>query len=438
MKNIWLITYNLLFLPVFWLIAKILSLFNQKIKSGFRGRRELFRHLEVKIHTLDSSRKNILIHCSSLGEFEQAKPIIDELDKTNSYNFIVSFFSPSGFNHSKLDSALNSRIIKTYIPFDTRKNSQRFIDIINPSAVLFIKYDLWFNLLDILRKRNIFTSLANAVYDDKNFKWKFFLTRSYKKTVCSLLSYIAATDEQDKVNFKLLLNGSGNIETAGDTKYERISKAKQVAEARTLINGNVLSNKDVFVIGSSWDKDEEILFPVIDKINSNGHVKVHPLMTIIAPHEPTEDTLEEIEYEIQTKYPHLKIIRYSNLNKYKDENIILIDCIGILMSLYKYADLAYVGGGFQTGMHNVLEPAGYGIPVLFGDQKLSEDAENLINKGGGIAVDDQKSLYKNLLYLLKDDEARVNIGIKSFSVFDTKNDASKLIAKILNQKVLNK
>jgi len=437
MKNIWLITYNLLFLPVFWLIAKILSLFNQKIKSGFRGRRELFSHLEVKIQTLDSSRRNILIHCSSLGEFEQAKPIIDELDKTNKYNFIVSFFSPSGFNHSKLDSALNSRIIKTYIPFDTPKNSNRFIDIINPSAVLFIKYDLWFNFLNILNKRNIFTALVNAVYDEKDFKWKFFLTRSYKASVCRLLNYIASTDDQDCIHFKALLNGSDNVQAVGDTKYERISKAKSLAETRTLINGKVLTNKDVFVIGSSWDKDEEILFPVIDKINSNGHIKEQALMTIIAPHEPTEDTLEEIEYEIQTKYSHLKMIRYSSLNKYKDENIILIDCIGILMTLYKYADLAYVGGGFQTGMHNVLEPAGYGIPVLFGDQKLSEDAENLISKGGGIAVDDQKSLYKNLLHLLKDDEARLNIGIKSFSVFDSKNEASKKIAKILNKRILN-
>ena len=160
-------------------------------------------------------------------------------------------------------------------------------------------------------------------------------------------------------------------------------------------------------------------------------------MTILAPHEPTEDTLEEIEYEIQTKYPHLKLIRYSGLNKYKDENIILIDCIGILMTLYKYADLAYVGGGFQTGMHNVLEPAGYGIPVLFGDQKLSEDAENLINRGGGIAIDDQKSLYKNLLLLLKDSEERRKIGLKSFSVFDSKNDASGKIAEIVNRKILN-
>ena len=437
MKNIWLITYNLLFLPVFWLIAKTLSLFNQKIKSGFKGRRELFSHLEVKIKTLDSSRKNVLIHCSSLGEFEQAKPIIDELDKTNRYNFIVSFFSPSGFNHSKLDSALNSRIIKTYLPFDTQKNSQRFIDIINPSAVLFIKYDLWFNLLEVLRKRNIFSSLVNAVYDEKNFKWKFFLTKSYKMTVLKLLSFIASADDQDCYNFKTLLNGSVDVQSVGDTKYERISKAKQVAESRTLINGNVLTGKDVFVIGSSWDKDEDILFPVIDKINSNGHVEEHPLMTILAPHEPTEDTLEDIEYEIQTKYPHLKLIRYSGLNKYKDENIILIDCIGILMALYQYADLAYVGGGFHTGMHNVLEPAGYGIPVLFGDQKLSEDAENLIRKGGGIAVEDPKSLYKNLLHLLKDDEARINIGIKSFSVFDSKNEASKKIAKILNKKVLN-
>jgi len=173
---------------------------------------------------------------------------------------------------------------------------------------------------------------------------------------------------------------------------------------------------------------------VIDKINSNGHIEEHPLMTIIAPHEPTEDTLEEIEYEFQTRFKNLKPIRYSNIKRYKDENVILIDCIGILMTLYKYADLAYVGGGFQTGMHNVLEPAGYGIPVLFGDQKLSEDAENLIRKGGGIAVDNQEELYKYIVTLLNNTNERKVIGKKSFSVFDEKNDASKKIAEIVKNK----
>ncbi len=249
-----------------------------------------------------------------------------------------------------------------------------------------------------------------------------------------LLSFIATADETDKLYYKSLLNGTVEVESVGDTKYERISKAKKVAEVRTLINGNILTDKNVFVVGSSWDKDDEVLFPVIDKINSNGHTEEHHLMTIIAPHEPTEDTLEEIEYEFQTRFKNLKPIRYSNINRYKDENVILIDCIGILMTLYKYADLAYVGGGFQTGMHNVLEPAGYGIPVLFGDQKLSEDAENLIRKGGGIAVDNQEELYKYIVTLLNNTNERKVIGKKSFSVFDEKNDASKKIAEIVNNK----
>jgi 3-deoxy-D-manno-octulosonic-acid transferase len=191
----------------------------------------------------------------------------------------------------------------------------------------------------------------------------------------------------------------------------------------------------VFVVGSSWDKDEDVIFPVLEKITTNGLSKEHPVVTIIAPHEPTEDNLEHIEYDLYTKYPGLKSIRYSDLNRYKGENLIIIDCIGILMGLYKYAHIAYVGGGFKTGMHKVLEPAGYGIPVLFGNEKLSEDAEHLIKKGGGIPIEDSKDLYKNLLNLFTKNEIRSQIGSKSLSVFDINNQASKKIAEVINGKL---
>lgn len=431
----WSIVYNFLFLPVFWLLAKVLSIFNSKLKSGFRGRKELFKHLEAKIQTLNPSKKNILIQCASLGEFEQAKPIIDELDKSNKYNFIVSFFSPSGFNHSKLDSAISSKIVKTYLPFDTPSNIKRFLDIVKPVSAVFIKYDLWLNLLRNLKERGIFTVVVNSAFDTRRFKWRFPLTLAYKKSIYQMIDVIGVTEEEDRQHFCDMLDDCSNVMVFGDTKYERISKAREVSSAKTYINGNVLTNKSVFVIGSSWDKDEDVIFPVLDKIGSNGLSKELPLVTIVAPHEPTEDNLENMEYDLHTKYPHLRSIRYSELARYKDENLIIIDNIGILMGLYKYAHIAFVGGGYQTGMHNVLEPAGYGIPVLFGNEKLSEDAEHLIKNGGGIAIDDSKELYKNLLNLLKKIEVRGEVGKKSLSVFDSKNEASKKIAQVINNKI---
>jgi 3-deoxy-D-manno-octulosonic-acid transferase len=435
MKYLWSIIYNFVFLPVFWLAARVLAFFNNKLKISFKARKELFKHLRSKIQTLDHNKKNILIHCASLGEFEQAKPIIDELDKSGKYNFIVSFYSPSGFNHSKIDSPLRSRIIKTYLPYDSPPMAKKFLDVTRPAAAIFIKYDLWMNLLREMKEREIYTMVVNSAFDIRRFKWRFPLTLSYKKSIYSLIDVIGVTDEEDKQRFEELKVNGTEVVVFGDTKYERISKAKEISSDKPLINGNILTNKNVFVVGSSWDKDDDVIFPVIDKINSNGLSEELSLVTILAPHEPTEDNLEHIEYDIHEKFPHLTSIRYSELNKYSGENLIIIDCIGILMGLYKYAKVAFVGGGYKSGMHNVLEPAGYGIPVLFGNEKLSEDAEHLIKNGGGIAVEDSRDLFKNLVNLFRKEEIRSTVGRKSLSVFDSKNEASKKIAELVNKRI---
>jgi 3-deoxy-D-manno-octulosonic-acid transferase len=436
MEQFWSKVYNIFFLPVYYISARILSAFNQKIKQSINARAGLFKYLESKLKAIDNNKRNILIHCASLGEFEQAKPIIDQLDKTENYNFIVSFYSPSGFNHSKLDSSLNSKIIKTYLPLDTKTNVSRFIDMINPAVVIFIKYDLWFNLVRYLKEQKIYTIVVNKSYEPKRLKWRFFLFRSYKKAVLKLIDMVAVTDEEDRKAFENILERKDGIEVFGDTKYERIAKAKEVQSENELLGSDLVNNRNIFVVGSSWDKDEELILPVVEKISSNGLSDELSLLTIIAPHEPTEEILENIEYEIRTNYPLLSSIRYSDIKKYKDENVILIDCVGILMGLYKYAKVAYVGGAFQNGMHNVLEPAGYGIPVLFGNNKISEEGVHLIHNGGGIAVSETKDLYRSLVTLMKKPEERIKIGKKSLSVFDSKNEASKRISELVT-KVLN-
>lgn len=375
----------------------------------------------------------MLIHCSSLGEFEQAKPIIEELDRTKAYNFVVSFFSPSGYNHSVLDAGLQSEIVKTYLPLDWYGRIKKFIEIINPDTVVFIKYDLWFNLLYTLNKKNILMVLANASYDERSFKWRFFLSKWYRKTIYGFFNFIATTEADDLNNFKKLLPQDVIIEMFGDTKFERVNKAKELAKSKTPINGDILTDKYVFVVGSSWDEDDEILFPVINKICSSSNGISSSFITIIAPHEPTPDNIEHIEKEIKENYPHIKSIRYSLLNEYNKENVIIIDCVGLLSTLYKYADIAYVGGGLQTGLHNVLEPAAYGIPVIFGNEKISEDAELLIKTGGGIPVNNHRILYKNLVSLLQEKSIRTKIGAKSFSVFEKKNDTSRKLASFLNK-----
>jgi 3-deoxy-D-manno-octulosonic-acid transferase len=434
MEQFWSVVYNIIFLPLFLVIAKLLSAFNLKIKQSLKARKGLFKYLDSKLKSLDPDKKNILIHCASLGEFEQAKPIIDHLDALGKFNFVVSFFSPSGFNHSKLDTPLNSKIIKTYLPFDSIPNVRKFIGLVDPKVVIFIKYDLWFNLLRYLKSKNIYSIVVNKSYEGKRFKWRFPISRSYKKTVLRLVDFIAVTDEEDKHELERVLNRKEGIDVFGDTKYERIAKAKAVQSSNDLLDNTLVKGKNIFVVGSSWNKDEELVLQVMEKISSNGISEQLSLITIIAPHEPSEEALDDIEYEIRTNYPHLKSIRYSEIGKFKDENIILIDCVGILMGLYKYAKVAYVGGGFRNGMHNVLEPAGYGIPVLFGSDNISEEGRHLLQNGGGIAIDDSKDLYKNLVTLLKKPDERDKVGKKSLSVFDSKNEASRRISDLINKR----
>ncbi|RPI13679.1 MAG: hypothetical protein EHM58_17985 [Ignavibacteriae bacterium] len=435
MKKIWFLTYNILFLPIFWIVINFFSFFNKKIRKGILERRNLFESLDIALKSFDKDRDNIIIHCSSLGEFEQAKPVFEELDKTDRFNFVISFFSPSGFHHAKFDSNIKSPIIKTYLPFDSMPNVNRFISAINPKAVIFIKYDLWLNLLNKLKSEGIFRLLINATYNEKSFKWKFFISRSYRKTVHDYFNVISTSEEDDKIELEKVLSPKVKIVVSGDTKLERIEKAKESSKNRTLLNGSIIGNKKVLVVGSSWDSDMDILLPVIDKINCNKKSGEKALISIIAPHEPNEHTLLGIEEKIKDEYNNLRVIRYSNIEKFKNENLILIDSIGLLLILYKYADIAYVGGGWRSGIHNVMEPAGYGIPVLFGNEKLTEDAELLIETGGGVAVGDKRSLYRNLLHLLTDMDERIRMGARSQSVFLNNQGTSKKISRLLMQNI---
>ncbi len=431
MKYIWLLTYNVFFLPLFWVGLKILSPFNKKIREGFRARKHFFRDLSVYVNALDISKKNILIHCSSLGEFEQAKPIIEILDKMEKFNFIISFFSTSGYNNFTFDTHLISKYTVIYLPFDSPDNVKRFIKIINIQAAIFVKYDLWLNLLNQLSNKNIFKMLVNATYSEKAIKWKFFITRSYRRLVYNFFNVIATPDKDDADNLKRILSPDVNIYEVGDTKVERIRKAKSISQNVSLLKDSILKNKRVFVVGSSWEADDSLILPVLNKLDDKYRNNGMAILTIIAPHEPTEDNIAEIESLIKLNFGNLKTIRYSNIKKYSNENIIIIDRIGLLMTLYKYADISYVGGGLQSGLHNVLEPAIHCIPVMFGNHKLSGDAELLMEIGGGIAIDNHQDLYRNIVNLLKDDNLRKEIGKKSLSVFEKQNESSRKITDLL-------
>jgi 3-deoxy-D-manno-octulosonic-acid transferase len=400
MKRLWIIVYNCLFIPFFWILLKVAALFNSKIHRGIQGRQGLFETIECDLQKLKSKRR-VWFHSSSMGEFEQAKPMIAALRKKyHDINIIVTFFSPSGYDHSKNYKLAD---IITYIPFDTKKNARRFLDLLQPSAAIFVRYDVWPNHLWELKARNIPAFIANATMRPSSARF-YPLIKSFHRLIFDDFVSILTVSSKDADAFSLFGLTHPSLQAIGETRYDQVWQRSADAKKKHLIPSSILKEKKIFIAGSTWPEDEEVLLPAIKKILEYDS----KALTILVPHEPTEEALEAIEKQLSSK---TKSIRFSLLNDYSRERIILVDSIGILMALYQYADVAYVGGSFRQGIHNVLEPAVYGIPVVYGPRHSnSQEAQELIRRGGGFLVNDQQESYRTLRTLLNDTKARTSAG----------------------------
>lgn len=424
MRTLWFAVYNIIGVPAIWIFFKIYSIFNSKVREGLNGRRDSFSNLDKSL--LDLKRqKTVLIHSSSLGEFQQALPLVDELRKRN-YNVVISFFSPSGYKNSKINLP---GVIKTYIPLDSIPKQKKFLDEIQPEKIIFMRYDLWYNLLYEAKKRNIKTVVANARYDEKDYTWSFFLISSFKKTLYGMIDTIFVIDDSDERNYKEKLSGTSTvIIKIGDSKFERVYQSAKNIVPGTIIPDKIVRGKKVFVVGSSWKDDEDVILPAIDKTFKFEK----DLLILIVPHEPKETKISVIEKTIENKYKNLKTIRYSVMQKYSDENVIIVDKIGLLSKLYSIANLSYIGGGFKTGLHNILEPAIFNIPVLFSNTvKNSDEDELLIESGCGILVKDARQFYRIFRKLLSDENYRKEIGSKCGLVFKDNINVSGRIIEML-------
>lgn len=401
MNNFWYYFYNLILVIKFRIALACLSLFNSKIRTALKERKLLFAELSANIENLDKSKKNIWFHSSSVGEFEQAKPIIERLKESEEYNIIVSFLSPSGFHSAK--RYLFADVI-TYLPFDSRKNIELFLSVIKPIVFIIMRYDFWPNTIWGSHKRNIPIFLVDATMKS-NSKRKLPLVKNFHDHLFNHFTKILTISDIDKNRFLKFGLTDEKVITVGDTRYDRVFSKSQNALTKNILDDKIIKGKKVLVAGSTWREDEEVFFPAILKL----HKHVDNLLTIVVPHEPTIPTIEQIEYELKDD---VSIIRFSLLNQYNNEQIIIIDSIGILITLYANADFAFVGGGFKSNIHNVLEPAVYGIPVIFGPKHSnSQEAESLINVGGGFEVQNKKQLYKLLRKITLDDNFRIKSGV---------------------------
>lgn len=423
MKSIWYLIYDILIIPVLYSLLRIGGLFNSKIRIGLKGRARVYEDLILNSFSLDKKKKLVWFHSSSLGEFEQAKPIIEELKKIKNVNILITFFSPSGYENSKKYPYGD---LITYIPFDTIFNARKFISIVKPNLTVIMRYDIWPNMIKALDEKNIPVFLVDATMKSNSPRKLPFL-KSFHKILFSSLTKILTVSEIDAEGFKQFDLSENNVFAVGDTRFDRVNQRSLQARNKNLIKEEFLSGKKVFVIGSSWEQDEEIVFPAFQKLAQ----KDPTIIMIVAPHEPSILHLEKIEHEFEG---NLKTIRFSSLNNYNDERVIIVDSIGILLTLYTYADAAFVGGSFKQGIHNVLEAAVYGIPVLFGPKiENSQETKNLLKLGGGILIKNKKEAYRNLRNLFSDHSLRESKGnISRKYVQENLGATSKILNEIYN------
>jgi len=400
MKSLWKILYNILIIPPLYIILQVGALFSPKIKRGIKGRKRIFEELILNAASLDKSKKLIWFHSSSLGEFEQAKPIIQELKKDASINILITFFSPSGYENSRKYPYAD---LVSYLPFDSMSYSDRFISIIHPDLAILMRYDIWPNHIWAMKKKNIPCFIVDATMK-RNSPRKFPVVKNFHKLLFSDVTRILTVSEKDVKGFRDFDIKGEKLTAVGDTRFDRVYEKSLAAKEKNIIREGLLDGKKIFVAGSTWDMDENIILPAFVKLAKY----TGDIVMILVPHEPTIANLERIENELSGT---IKSIRFSHLNSYNNERIIIVDSIGILLTLYAYADLAFVGGSFKQNIHNVLEAAVYGIPVLFGPKiDNSQESGELLRRGGGILIRNQREAYRQLRTCFKNEALRKEKG----------------------------
>ncbi len=346
--------------------------------------------------------RRLWVHASSMGEFEQAKPIIEALKREDpGIAVIASFFSPSGYENNLRYTFIDAVV---YLPFDTAKRARAFLELLKPAAAVFIRYDVWPNHIWACRDLGIPVMLANATLRENSARL-FPGLRSFHRKLFDCMSVILTVSEEDAANFRRFHLSIPEITAVGDTRYDRVAGKAALSRNNSPLPPHVREGRRVIVFGSSWTEDEEVFLPAIIKL-----LEIDPtLLFIIVPHEPTIDRLEWLEYRFKDITPTR---RFSWISSWSDERVLLVDSVGILLPLYASADIAFVGGGFRSNVHNTLEPAAYGIPVLYGPKiGNSREAAELSESGGGFVVRSRQEVYRMLRRLLSDDEFHATAGL---------------------------
>jgi 3-deoxy-D-manno-octulosonic-acid transferase len=419
MKKISVVLYNLLIVPVLYILAHAGSLFDKKLQTGIKGRKRIFEELILNAATLDKTRKLVWFHSSSLGEFEQAKPIVEELKKEKSVNVLVTFFSPSGYENSKRYPFAD---LVSYLPFDSRSNAERFMNIARPNIGIMMRYDIWPNHVWAMKKAGITSFIVDATMKGNSSR-KLPLIKTFHRILFKDITKILTVSKADEQGFYEFGCSKEQVKAVGDTRFDRVYQRSQNARKQNLLREEVYKGKKILVAGSTWEMDENVILPAFIKTAKYDK----DVLLIIAPHEPTLINLERLENELTRQ---LKPIRFSHLNNYAGERVIIVDSIGILLTLYTYADIAFIGGSFKQNIHNILEAAVYGIPVIFGPKiDNSQESHQLLKEGGGILIHNKKEAYRQFRKLFSDETLRKSLGAISYNYVQKNLGATTKILK---------
>jgi len=415
--------YNFLAVPFLYLFIKI-----------FKGKFATERAIVIKqfyndISSLPDSQKRVWIHSSSMGEFEQAKPLIELIKQNNPELCIIcTFFSPSGYLNQigyKFADYLS------YIPFDSRKNAEKFLSIVNPNLIIFVRYDLWINFLDLAQEKGIKQILINATAPGLYPSFIYKIAHSFYKNSFNHFDAIFAFNKSSMQFFENKINHR-NVILSSDTRLDRIASIVESTKFRNLIPDNFIAdNTLILVAGSTWDKDADIIGDAIKTINQS----TFQLKVIFVPHKPDESTISHIESLIPDCIRFSRLLADDsleiNIEDYQQYHLI-VDSIGLLLQLYKYADIAYVGCGFGDGVHSTAEPAGYGIPIITGPNISKSPDALALNKNKALSIiNNSQELILCLKELINNKIFRLETGKSAKKYINDNKGSSATIADFI-------
>lgn len=414
------IIYNLI-ITLYGFGISLAAGFNQKAKKWVGGRRKWKKNLKIKISPED---KIIWMHCSSLGEFEQGRPVLEKIKgEFPNHKIALSFFSPSGYEVQK-DYEVADYIF--YLPLDTQKNVSSLIKILHPELLILVKYEYWYNLLKKLKREKIPVIVISAVVKEKNL---FF--RPYADYFRKIISSIQQFFVQDG-DSKGLLNAIGidQVTISGDTRFDRVKEIEFSQPKLDFMEKFVASNYRLIIAGSTWSDDEEILIKFCNN-QLPGNWKV-----AIAPHNIKSQEIHKMVQQF-----NLKSCLYSTATdeELRTSQVLVVDAIGLLSKIYAYADISYVGGGFtKTGVHNTLEPAVFGSPVIFGPRYENYfEAKELIQCGGAQRFKDQFDFDEKMMSLMTDEKERKKRGTAAANYIKSKPNSTEVILNYLKKIIQN-